>query len=136
MGLVIPIRGQLSALVFSKTMRKKDVKGVQKGKDPGNEDIKDSTDPKTAAGYGGDNEDELKNMKQGTINLLAIDSSRISEFTAYSSIFGEALSGMIFGLSLLIKIIGSVSLWIMQLKGMKLMQECYIVGKALLLVLW
>lgn len=101
MGLLIPIRSQLSAIVFAKTMRKKDIKGAQKGKDAETMDDA-STDSKE------DDKDELKNMKQGTINLLAVDSSRIAEFAAFSNIFTESFFGMLFGFSLLISIIGSV----------------------------
>lgn len=103
MGLMIPVRGQLSAIVFSKTMRKKDVKGMQTGKD--SEATNDANyNNKTASGA--DDEDELKNMKQGTINLLAIDSSRVAEFTSFSSAFFQAIFEMFFGFSLLINIIG------------------------------
>lgn len=102
MGLLIPIRSQLSAIVFAKTMRKKDIKGAQKGKDAETMNDAASIDSKDGG------EDELKNMKQGTINLLAVDSSRIAEFTAFSNIFAEAFFGMLFGFSLLISIIGSV----------------------------
>lgn len=101
---MIPIRGQLSAIVFSKTMRKKDVKGMQTGKD--SEATNDTTDNNKTASGPSDDEDELKNMKQGTINLLAIDSSRVAEFTSFSSAFFQAIFEMFFGFSLLINIIG------------------------------
>lgn len=104
MGLMIPVRGQLSAIVFSKTMRKKDVKGMQKGKT--SEPTDDANNNKLTTDGGDDDDDELKNMKQGTINLLAIDSSRVAEFTSFSSGFFQAIFEMLFGFSLLINIIG------------------------------
>lgn len=110
MGLMIPIRNQLSAIVFAKTMRKKDIKGVQKGKDTEGSGSKDNINKKSAVAGSEDDEDELKNMKQGTINLLAIDSSRVAEFTAYSSAFAESFFGMFFGFWLLITIIGCAPL--------------------------
>ncbi|KAH8146106.1 uncharacterized protein LAJ45_09796 [Morchella importuna] len=104
MGLMIPVRGQLSAIVFSKTMRKKDVKGMQTGKD--SETTDDANDNNKTTPGANDDEDELKNMKQGTINLLAIDSSRVAEFTSFSCAFFQAIFEMFFGFSLLINIIG------------------------------
>lgn len=107
MGLLIPIRSQLSAIVFAKTMRKKDIKGSQKGKDAETMDTKDNDDAASTDSKS-DDKDELKNMKQGTINLLAVDSSRIAEFAAFGNVFSESFFGMVFGFSLLISIIGSV----------------------------
>lgn len=101
---MIPVRGQLSAIVFSKTMRKKDVKGMQTGKD--SETTDDANDNNKTTPGANDDEDELKNMKQGTINLLAIDSSRVAEFTSFSCAFFQAIFEMFFGFSLLINIIG------------------------------
>lgn len=108
MGLLIPVRSQLSAIVFAKTMRKKDIKGAQKEKDAETMGTKNNDDAASTSSKG-DDKDELKNMKQGTINLLAVDSSRIAEFTAFSNIFAESFFGMLFGFSLLIGIIGSVT---------------------------
>lgn len=111
MGLMIPLRTQLSAIVFAKTLRKKDIKGAQKGDDAENSGNKDDGGHKdTSPGSGDDDEDDLKNMKQGTINLLAVDSSRVAEFTAYSNVFAESFFAMVFGFSLLISIIGYVLL--------------------------
>ncbi|KAF8541671.1 P-loop containing nucleoside triphosphate hydrolase protein [Trichophaea hybrida] len=95
MGLMIPIRSQLSAVVFSKTMRKKDVKGSQ-------------TDEPTITRD--EKEDELKNMKQGVINLLSVDSERIAVFCAMSNIFIESFVGTVFGFSFIVIVLGWQSL--------------------------
>jgi len=100
MGLLIPIRSQLSAVVFSKTMRKKDVKGSQKDND--------SQDDPTSTRD--EEEDELKNMKQGVINLLAVDSERIAVFCAMTFIFVESFVGTLFGFSFIVIILGWQSL--------------------------
>ncbi|KAF8242865.1 P-loop containing nucleoside triphosphate hydrolase protein [Wilcoxina mikolae CBS 423.85] len=100
MGLMIPIRSQLSAVVFSKTMRKKDVKGSQKDND--NQGEPTSTRD--------EEEDELKNMKQGVINLLSVDSERIAVFCAMSNIFIESFVGTIFGFSFIVIVLGWQSL--------------------------
>ena len=95
MGLNIPIRSQLSAVIFRKTLLKKDVKGSQKtegeqvdGKAGTQTDIVKKLDA-------GEDEDELKNLKQGTINLLAIDASRIADLAGFSNIFAESAFGII-----------------------------------------
>lgn len=135
MGLMIPIRSQLSAIVFSKTLRKKDIKGTQKGDDAETMEAKKNDDA-VSTDSKGDDKDELKNMKQGTINLLAVDSARIAEFTAFSNIFAESLFGMIFGFSLLISIIGSVFLSPLELSGRKLTLVSTLAGRVLPPVSW
>lgn len=134
MGLLIPIRSQLSAVVFAKTMRKKDIKGAQKGKDTEVTNVKDNGDAASTNSKGDDI--ELKGMKQGTINLLAVDSSRIAEFTAFSNIFSESFFGMVFGFSLLVSIIGFVFSSPLELGNMKLMLVPTLAGNVLLLASW
>jgi hypothetical protein len=98
MGLMIPIRNQLSAVVFSKTMRKKDVKGLQKESEKSNQESINTDEE----------EDELQNMKQGAINLLAVDSDRVALFCAMSNIFVESFFGTLFGFVFIIIILGFV----------------------------
>jgi len=98
MGLLIPIRNQLAAVVFSKTLRKKDIKGTQNADGPvGDEENEDD-------------EHELKDTKQGVINLLSVDSERIATFYALSNIFVESFIGTTLGFIFIIVILGFV-LW-------------------------
>lgn len=108
MGLMIPIRSQLSAVVFSKTVRKKDVKGTQKEDDKA--DGSASRTPADGAKKEGEGEDELKDMKQGVVNLLSVDSERIALFCAWSSIFVASFVGTTFGFAFVITILGWESL--------------------------
>jgi ABC-type multidrug transport system fused ATPase/permease subunit len=103
MGLLIPIRSQLSAVVFSKTMRKKDVKGTQQQSDSANSS-QDNLSEATS------DEDALKNMKQGVINLLAVDSERISLFCAMSNVLVECFVGTFFGVGFIMMVLGWQSL--------------------------
>ncbi|KAA8894873.1 P-loop containing nucleoside triphosphate hydrolase protein [Sphaerosporella brunnea] len=100
MGLMIPIRNQLSAVVFSKTFRKKDVKGLQK------ESERNDQEPTKAD----EDEVELQNMKQGAINLLAVDSDRIALFCAMSNVFVESFFGTMLGFVFVVFILGWQSL--------------------------
>ena len=87
-SLQVPIRSQLSAVIFRKTILKKDVKGSQKA-DAGAEKVE-----KKMAGDD-DDEDDLKGKKQGIINLLAIDSTRIADMAAYLNIIPESIFGIL-----------------------------------------
>lgn len=86
--LTIPIRAELSTLVFQKALRRKDVKGAANlGKDAGDKDDTPKTNGQPATG------DELASVrkpkekegedsltKQSTINLIGVDARRIGDF--------------------------------------------------------
>jgi hypothetical protein len=133
MGVMIPMRGELSALIFSKTMRKKDVKGAQKAdeKDGGPKDGPAATQKVK----GNEEEEELKNMKQGTINLLAVDAVRVSEFASYSYAFIELFAELIIGCWFLIAIIGSRTPILLKME-LELTGNMCLDGKAFLPVSW
>ena len=91
MALNIPIRSQLSAVIFRKTLLKKDVKGSQKVEEGEQGEnlsllLKENED---------DDDDDLKNLKQGKINLLAIDATRIADLATFSNIFAESFFGIV-----------------------------------------
>lgn len=103
--VMIPVRSQLSGLVFQKTMNKKDVKGSQKEQEEVSAETAGDSAPE---GKDGDEDDDnqLKNMKQGTINLLAVDSERVSLFACYANIFTESVVGAIYGFSWIYVVLG------------------------------
>jgi len=112
-NLSIKIRSQLSALVFDKTTRKKDIKGTQKQDKTVMDDISEPIEPSEAlkpAKKNGDadddEEDALKGFKQGVVNLMAVDTTRISTFAAWNVIFVETVFTLIIGLFFLYKILG------------------------------
>ncbi|KAI1811841.1 P-loop containing nucleoside triphosphate hydrolase protein [Poronia punctata] len=107
--LCIPIRAQLSALVFGKAMRRKDVKGTSKA-------APDSTEP-TATGPAGesgipgqpeaeDDADDLKQSKQSTVNLIGVDAKRVADFANFNWFFPSSLFKLIVSLVFLLDLLG------------------------------
>ncbi|CAK7221694.1 hypothetical protein SCUCBS95973_004586 [Sporothrix curviconia] len=117
--LTVPIRAQLSALIFEKSMRRKDVK--QSRKKP-KEAAVGPTDPAIAApattdapevevpeATDAEDEDDLesaKKTKQGTVNLIGVDGKRVSDFCAYQNLFPGSLFKLIVSLTFLISLLG------------------------------
>lgn len=93
--LQVPGRIQLSALIFSKSMRRKDVKGSAAQKESEPED-----DP--ADGEKGD-EDKTR---QGTVNLVGIDAKRVSDFMSIGNWFFGSTIKLFLSFGFLMKIIG------------------------------
>lgn len=117
--LSIPVRGQLSTLIFEKSMRKKDVKGTGRSSNKKPEREAESAEP-TIAGPAGDStttdkpgvaeeEDEseaLKKSKQGTVNLIGVDTKRVSDFAAFQNLFAGSLFKLIVSLVFLVSLLG------------------------------
>lgn len=87
-------------------MSKKDIKGSQKGDNQVEADGKSASNKQSNED---EDEDELKDLKQGTINLLAVDSERISTFSSYTNTFVEGFFGAIFGFGWIYIVLGSVA---------------------------
>lgn len=122
MRVGVPIYEQLSAVVFGKAIRRKDVKGATKTPDAdvqvanGQIVINESAGPKkdevTVPEDQDDQEDTAKS-RQSTINLVGIDSKRISDFAMFNYIFLGSAIKLIFAVSFLVNLIG----WIPMLAG-------------------
>ncbi|RPA83475.1 P-loop containing nucleoside triphosphate hydrolase protein [Ascobolus immersus RN42] len=131
-GLNFPIRSQLASVIFTKTLSKKDVKGGGKKKEDGpatrpgsaNGPINGTSNgtsngasngavngtakpakPTDVAKESEADEDALKNMKQGTINLISIDTERIADAAAFSNLLMESVLGSSLGLIFIVKIL-------------------------------
>ncbi|KAI1772668.1 P-loop containing nucleoside triphosphate hydrolase protein [Hypoxylon cercidicola] len=115
--LSIPIRAQLSALIFQKSMRRKDVKEAGKKKDASSR----PTEPTIAGPIGeattadrpeldeveaGDEAEQIKKSKQSTVNLIGVDAKRIADFAAYNDIFIGSLFKLIVSLAFLYQLLG------------------------------
>ncbi|RVD86189.1 uncharacterized protein DFL_004478 [Arthrobotrys flagrans] len=108
------IRNELASLIFNKTMRKKDVKGGQKAEKKDGEDdstesgaeTEDSTGNDKKKSEEGSEEDSLKGLRQGVVNLIAVDSVRVSDFGCWSFIFYEAALSIGIGFAFLWQILG------------------------------
>lgn len=112
--LVIPVRALISALVFEKAMRRKDVKGGKKGA-PIYDPAKTHHAADSSHGTGGDQPDvasvtdddeDTQGSKQSTINLIAVDGMRVSEFCLFSDFFLHSIFELTISLTFLLKLIG------------------------------
>ena len=126
--LTIPVRAQLSALIFEKAMRKKDVKGT--GKSSRKATVEESAGPNVAVPSTGssapdapvveeetDAAEEIKKSKQGTVNLIGVDGKRVSDFCAYQNMFPGSLFKLIVSLVFLVSLLG----WLPLLAGFSAM---------------
>lgn len=106
--LHIPIRAQLSTLIFEKSMRRKDVKGAGKAKKKGQDEL--AGDSPTSEEPEGeveeDDSEELKKSKQSTVNLIGVDGKRVSDFAAFQNLFPGSLFKLIVSLTFLISLLG------------------------------
>ncbi|KAH8698973.1 putative ABC bile acid transporter [Talaromyces proteolyticus] len=111
--LAIPIRAQLSALIFQKAMRRKDVKGASKALKTESGENENSTEATLGNSANGDNskvegdqEDNDPKGKQSTVNLIGIDTKRVSDFCSFNNIFPGSLFKLIVSFTFLWSIIG------------------------------
>ncbi|TVY89179.1 ATP-dependent bile acid permease, partial [Lachnellula willkommii] len=89
------VRAQLSALIFQKAMRRKDVKGASKssqkasGEGP---DISNAMEDPVADKPEVDEEEGDPKGKQSTVNLIGVDTKRISDFCSFNNYFPGTLA--------------------------------------------
>ncbi|KAL8699373.1 MAG: hypothetical protein Q9224_001444, partial [Gallowayella concinna] len=118
------VRSELSALIFSKSTRRKDVKGHQKARTEGNLAPNGETEsvanglasqqpaqdgaPVTQPPDGAD--EETQKSRQSVINLVAIDTKRISDFATCHWIFSQTLAKLCASVFFLAQLIGWPSL--------------------------
>lgn len=114
--ICIPIRAQLSSLIFKKSMRRKDVKGAGKKKAKAPE----SADPLVAAPSGAvpttdapqegttdeTDEEQLKKSKQSVVNLIGVDAKRVSDFSSFNMYLPGNVFKLIVSLVFLVDLLG------------------------------
>jgi hypothetical protein len=105
--IAIPVRSQLAALIFQKAMRRKDVKGASK-KETG--DGPDIVPPVTGDSAAADKEDAEEEGdpkgKQSTVNLIGVDTKRVSDFCSFNNYFPGSLFKLTVSVCFLLGIIG------------------------------
>ena len=116
----IPIFEQISAVVFGKSMRRKDVKSTGKKKDPSAETNGDLLVNKGSGVKGEDTvpkegdeeeeEEEEAKTRQSTINLIGVDGKRVSDFSIFSHIFPGSAIRLVVAFSFLTDLIGWIPL--------------------------
>ncbi|KAL8648048.1 MAG: hypothetical protein Q9210_005213 [Variospora velana] len=122
-----PIRSELSALIFSKSTRRKDVKGQQKASRVGNIEANGATEP-AANGLATqqrtqpdgptlkpldedeDEDEESQKSRQSVINLVGVDTKRVSDFVSCHWIFSQTVAKVGASTFFLVKLIGWQSL--------------------------
>lgn len=112
-GMGIPMSAQLSALVFEKSLRRKNVKTAEKNRDTDedakkdDDDNKDNKDDKDKKDGKDDKSDEtVLRSRQAIVNLVGVDSRRIADFLAMHFIIINAISKLIIYSVILIQLIG------------------------------
>lgn len=122
MKIGVPIYEQLSAVVFGKAIRRKDVKGAGKnhkkeapdgkvlnGEVVVNEDAGQKGEDRAPEGDEDEDEDFQKS-RQSTINLVGVDSKRIADFATFNYIFLGSAVKLAFAFGFLLKLIGPIPL--------------------------
>lgn len=117
--LAIPVRGQVSALIFEKSMRKKDVKGTGRSSNKKTTEVDGSSEANvagqvpisTAADHPEiteeqDEEEAIKKTKQGVVNLIGVDCKRVSDFMSFQNLFPGSLFKLIVSLAFLVSLLG------------------------------
>ncbi len=119
MKIGVPIYEQLSAVVFGKAVRRKDVKGTGKKQEVETTDgtLNGEVVVNKGAGQKGedrapeeDDDADFQKSKQSTINLVGVDSKRIADFATFNYIFLGSAIKLIFAISFLSKLIGPLPL--------------------------
>ncbi|KAI1497200.1 P-loop containing nucleoside triphosphate hydrolase protein [Biscogniauxia marginata] len=106
--LCIPVRAQMSALIFQKSMRRKDVKEASKkpaGAETGVGEPFNIDRPELAEAEG-DEAEQIKKSKQSTVNLIGVDAKRVSDFAAFNNYFPASLFKFLVSLVFLVDLLG------------------------------
>jgi hypothetical protein len=118
--LAIPVRGQVSALIFEKSMRKKDVKGSGRSRNKKTTDTVENPEPAITGTVPGstatdrpeipeveeDEAEALKKSKQAVVNLIGVDAKRVSDFMSFQNLFPGSLFKLLVSLVFLISLLG------------------------------
>ncbi|KAJ6125159.1 ABC transporter integral membrane type 1 [Penicillium samsonianum] len=99
--LGVPIFAELSAVIFAKAMRRKDVKYTKKSNTPD-----ESDNASKGSADADDDEDALKKSRQSIINHVAVDARRVSDFASFNYIIPQAIFRIIIGAAFLVQILG------------------------------
>jgi len=109
-SISVPIRAQLSAVIFAKAMRRKDVKGTS-GEEKSTGDVANLTaeqletvpekeDPNKTL------EENLQKSRQGVVNLIGVDTKRISDFSTFNNMFLGSACNLIVTFTFLGRLVG------------------------------
>ncbi|KAJ5731311.1 uncharacterized protein N7483_005819 [Penicillium malachiteum] len=106
--IAIPVNAELTAVVFAKSMRRKDAKHTKKSKETTNDTHASAKalladKPKEEEE---DDEEDGKKSRQSIINLAAVDARRISDVTSFLYQIPSAILKIVIGCGFLVKVLG------------------------------
>ncbi|KAF4443547.1 hypothetical protein F53441_11402 [Fusarium austroafricanum] len=102
-SIALPIRSQLSALIFEKSLRRKNVKSADKSKE--SDTPQDDTTDKEHKDESDDGSSVLKS-RQAIVNLVGVDALRIANFTGYQFLIINSVIKLVFFSFFLVRLIG------------------------------
>ncbi|KAF4340544.1 ATP-dependent bile acid permease [Fusarium beomiforme] len=102
-SIALPIRSQLSTLIFEKSLRRKNVKSADKSKE--SDEPQGETADKKNEEDSDDNSSVLKS-RQAIVNLVGVDALRISNFTGYQFLIFNSIFKLVFFSFFLVRLIG------------------------------
>ncbi|KAH7156326.1 P-loop containing nucleoside triphosphate hydrolase protein [Dactylonectria macrodidyma] len=106
--MALPIRAQLSTLVFEKSLRRKNVKAVEKSKETADShDEANKDDSKKDEDAPSEDSSVLKS-RQAIVNLVGVDAQRISNFTAYQFMIINSFAKLLIFSTFLVQLIGLI----------------------------
>ncbi|KAK7413238.1 hypothetical protein QQX98_007897 [Neonectria punicea] len=104
--MALPIRAQMSTLVFEKSLRRKNVKAAEKAKE--STDSHNDTNKDTSKDDDDSPSDESSVLKsrQAIVNLVGVDAQRISNFSAYQFMIINSIAKLLIFSTFLVQLIG------------------------------
>lgn len=102
----IPIYEELAALVFAKSMRRKDIKDTKRSNKSDDSSLYTSGFPLLQD----KDEEHAQESHQSIINYAAVDSKRVSDFASYNYLIPHALVRMLIACGFLLNLLGLMSL--------------------------
>ncbi|KAL6919458.1 hypothetical protein FSST1_003484 [Fusarium sambucinum] len=102
--IALPIRSQLSTLIFEKSLRRKNVKSAEKSKES---DASRETPDKKKEDESDEGSSVLKS-RQAIINLVGVDTLRVSSYTGYQFLIFNSIFKLFFFSFFLVRLIGWV----------------------------
>jgi ABC-type multidrug transport system fused ATPase/permease subunit len=118
----LPVKNLLSSIIFIKSTRRKDVKGIKNAKKQPDELVmnieaglkgEDTVVDKEKKDADEDEAEDAQKGRQQTVNLVGVDTQRVADFTSYVWIFPGTLVKLIVSFTFLYKLVG----WLPLLAG-------------------
>ncbi|KAM3464385.1 hypothetical protein NHJ6243_002441 [Beauveria neobassiana] len=114
-NIFAPVRGQLSALIFAKALRRKDIKGTADvGDHDGSHgtanatDDDDETTKQTRKAKAQEQAEDVSKSRQAIMNLIGVDVKHISDFAMYQILIVSSIGKLLVFSAYLVQVIGAV----------------------------